>query len=252
MDLDTLLVSLLQLTEMTRATAKELAAGTGIEFKISAPERGSFVIDLEVLQEIGKALVAIAPQIPSIIKAVLDFLQIKKLLKGDKPDRTESKNGKTTIIKGNSQVIVADKVFQIYGKNEAANTALSKLFAGMEDRPEIEDLEITAPGIGEFSVSSDEFPAMARRNQMIDDKQTKEIKRTEMSLLKIVFQRDRMWDFVWEGLKISAFITDTEFWDRVDSFAARFGRGDQFLVDLEILKTWDTEANCMMNEATGW
>ncbi|MGB9825831.1 MAG: hypothetical protein ACPLRU_04075, partial [Desulfofundulus sp.] len=56
------------------------------------------------------------------------------------------------------------------------------------------------------------------------------------------------WDFVYEGNKISAYIADEGFWNKVNARHLSFSSGDILIVDLEIIKIFDSEINTYVNK----
>lgn len=251
LDVDTLLVSLLNFSEMTRLIAESIDPDATIKIYISAPEKGSFKIVLDFLREQDPGLFIAAVQlVPQLLQCALNFLQLKRLLKGEKPDRVEPKGGFVTIIKGDAQITIAENVYNIYRSNQPVNEALSKMFDGLTDNPEVEGLELVAPKIGSFRVSSTEFAGMARKNSLLEEQEVSEVKeRVVLTVLAVVFQSNRKWEFIYEGNKISASIEDQGFLDSVEKRRIRFGKGDRLVVNLEILKVYDESTKCYLNKS---
>lgn len=250
LDLDTLLVSLLNLAEITRIIAEQTAPEVGVQIKISAPEKGSFKIDLEFGQKVEGLFKAVGPVIPQILNSVLSFFQIRRLLKGEKPDKTETNGKETVIIKGNNNVVVSNSVFRVYERNAPVHAATSRLFEGMLDNPEIEGFELEAVNGGTFEVPSDEFVNMAKSGLLVRTEEEVEIReRAELTILKLVFQRNRKWEFVYQGNKIAALVEDDAFWVRVEQRQTTFAKGDRLIAVLEIHKTFDEGANCFLNQS---
>ncbi|MGI6514845.1 MAG: hypothetical protein ACOX3D_10905 [Syntrophomonadales bacterium] len=68
----------------------------------------------------------------------------------------------------------------------------------------------------------------------------------DLSVLKLVFKRNRKWEFIYNGMKISAYIDDDGFWARVDR-GESFRKGDIIKADLEITRVFDEEVNTHVN-----
>lgn len=249
-DVNTLLVSLLHLSDMTRDIVEDLSPGATVKMLVSAPERGSFVIDLEIIQKVEETLAAYAPFIPQVVSTVLGLLEIKRLLKGKKPDRVETTNeGTTIIVEGNAQIAVNSNVFETYSSNERVNVAMSKMFTGIAENPEIHELEIKAPDIGEFRAEHADFAGMGRPNELLAEEKKVSVERVHLVILKIVFEKARVWEFIYHGNKISAPVNDDAFWAEVDSQNVRFGKGDQLFVELEITQVYNADACCFVNKS---
>lgn len=247
-DLDMLLVSLLHWADMVRAVADEVQPDSTIQISISAPEKGSFKVDLALVQKMTGLLKDAVPKLPETLKSMVDVLTIKRMLKGEKPTKVEPAAQNVSISINQMQIVVPPETWRAY-KNPRVNEAMSKMFVGLTGGTEIEGLQVDAGAHGVFEAKANEFSDMARANELIEEDKTTVIKKAEVSVVKVVFQRDRVWEFVYDGIRISALISDKDFWERVDSSNARFGKGDRFVVDLEITKVFDPEVQSEVNRS---
>jgi hypothetical protein len=74
------------------------------------------------------------------------------------------------------------------------------------------------------------------------------IERTDLQVVKVVFDRTRKWDFVFRGFKIAAAITDSDFLDTVKA-GEKFGDGDTIDADLKITELLDPGTNTWFNSS---
>lgn len=73
--------------------------------------------------------------------------------------------------------------------------------------------------------------------------------RTKVTVLKAIFERGaRKWQFVWNGVKISAPIRSDAFFDRMASREYEFGQGDVLDVTLRITRIRDEMAGVFIND----
>jgi hypothetical protein len=73
--------------------------------------------------------------------------------------------------------------------------------------------------------------------------------RTPIIILKAIFERgDRRWQFVWNNIRISAPIKDTEFFDKLAAREYEFGQGDILDVTLRIYRTRDEMSGVFIND----
>ncbi len=70
-----------------------------------------------------------------------------------------------------------------------------------------------------------------------------------LTVVKILFEENKKWDFVYNGNKISARITDAFFNDKIDKSEIRFAKGDRLVGDLVIQQTWDEEYRAWVNKS---
>jgi len=250
MDLDVLIASLMSFASLTRAVAAELVKDVPIEIRISAPERGSFPVDLELIKDRLTQLVVVGlPYLSQAVRTMLDILQVKRFLKGGRPDHVEERGDTTVLMHGGSQLTIAKNVYNIYGANRDVNEHMARLFGGLRETAEVEGYAIEAPGVGDFRALPADFTGMACRNELLEDTERREVVRANLTIIKLVFEKERVWEFIFQGNKISATVADQVFWSRVDSRAVGFSKGDRLVVDLEIAKTFDQETNEWLNRS---
>lgn len=248
-DVDTLLISLLHFAEITKNISKEISPGEHIQIKINPAEKGSFIINLELIRNVvGLFKPDNINSLATVLEAIVNILHIKQFLKGKKPDKTEQKNGTIIILNSGAQLVVADKVFQVYSKNHDINEHINGLFNNLSEAPEIEGLSIDAGDLGFFHAHRSDFNGLAQENELLKEEEEVDIIHTELSVVKVVFQRKRKWEFIYQGNKISALVEDEDFWRQIDS-GIRFGKGDILVVDLEITKVFDNEVHCFINKS---
>lgn len=248
-DVEILIASLLNLAEVTRTVAADVAGDAPIQVKATAPERGSFVIDLEMIRKTGELLAgSVGPQIPTIVRMILDILHIKQLLKGEQPDSVVTDGDTVIIVKGDAHLEISRNVYTYHTEKPNVDAGLSRIFERMVENPEIESVSIEAPNIGKFQAENKDFAAMARHSEVAPDTGKVTVS-AELVVTKLVFERGRRWEFVYQGNKISAVIEDDAFWSQVDSRAERFAKGDRLEVTLEISRVYDEMANCWLNKS---
>jgi len=253
MDLDTLILSLLHFSELVKSASEETMPGEKVQIKIDATEKGSFEVLLELFSEVPQGLLSYVTwdnieKLTWVMALVVGFLEIKRFLKGKKPDNVQSNNGVTIITYGNSTIHIPDKVYSFYKGNQKANEHVENLFDKLVERPEIEGLTIESEN-QYVSVKSEEFAAMSQKNELVQEIEEIKIIRADVSVLKVVFQRNRKWEFIYQGNKISAEIVDDEFWNKINVLGLRFGKGDILTVDLEITQIFDYDANAYLNKS---
>ena len=115
-------------------------------------------------------------------------------------------------------------------KPELVERNIAKAFEAMEEDPSVTNFGL-ARGLHEPEpigiIPRSDFALLARLGQSKSSPEPNKFKdeRTNVTVLKIVFERgNRKWQFVWNGFKISAPITDDEFftnWSPVNMFLPR-------------------------------
>ncbi|NPV89214.1 MAG: hypothetical protein HPY50_00375 [Firmicutes bacterium] len=257
-DVDTLITSLLHLAEMLKSISAKVMPSERLRINIVTTEKGSFSVLLELSQAASTFFntffgtpVQSLDTIANIIEILIALLALKKFLKGKTPDNLiNQNNGCVIIIINKSEMVVHDNVFRIYSSDQEANDHIENLFEKLSENSEIEGLEIDGNIAGSFRAERKDFSELAKTNEMLESEESKEpILNVEVAILKLVFQKSRKWEFIYQGNKISAHIVDNNFWNQVDSGHAQFAKGDILTVDLEVTKAFDHDVNCMVNKA---
>lgn len=257
-DVDTLITSLLHFAEMINIISAKEMPGEGIDIKITAPEKGSFVLYLELakasLAGIFGGLFGSPTQsltsTHNIITMLAGIFTLKKELKGQKPDKVEKQdNGTIIIVKDGATFIANSQVYNLYSKDQDINDHMEKLFEKLSDNPEIEGLLVDSNKAEGFHADSADFPVLAQKNELLEDvEKIDTVHGVSLSIIKVVFQKNRKWEFIHNGTKISALIADDVFWGQID-IGKSFAKGDILTVDLEITKSFDNELQCYLNKS---
>jgi hypothetical protein len=71
---------------------------------------------------------------------------------------------------------------------------------------------------------------------------------TKLHIFKLVWDKDRKWEFLYRGIKISAPIADESFFKLIDK-GEHFAKGDSLEVDLHITQIFDNSVNTFINES---
>lgn len=253
MDLDTLILSLLHFSELVKSASEEVMPGEKIEIKIDATDKGSFEVFLRLCSEVPKGLLSYLTwdnleKLTVIMTLVGGFLKLKKFLKGKKPDNVQKRDSVTIITYGNSTISVTDKVYNFYKGSQKANEHVECLFDKLVERPEIEGFNIEAENENIFHATSEDFVGMSQKNELVQEAEEIKVVKADLSILKVVFQKNRKWEFIYLGNKISAEIADEQFWDKINNSGVRFGKGDILSVELEITQIFDYDVNTYLNQ----
>lgn len=256
MDADTLIVSLLHFSEMLRAVVLKENPDREVQVRIDALEKGSFAILLEIAEKVRAGLRTLFGEprtaLDSASKAVsivLGVMNLKKFLKGEKPDEVSSRpDGKVIITKNKGQIVIAENVYMVYSNNREVNQHMEEMYQKLSEDPEVEGIVIDGNEAGLFYANNQEFWGLAQDNELLEaGKEKFVVQDAQIAVLKIVFQKNRKWEFVYQGNKISAVISDENFWDQVNA-GKRFAKGDVLVVDLEITKVLEPELGCFVNK----
>ena len=103
-----------------------------------------------------------------------------------------------------------------------------------------------------FSVPKDDFSALAQKVEIPGENKRKDVKNSEtVYIVKPVLEKSptRRWEFIWNGNRVSANITDMGFLEKMEQGEYRFGAGDKMVVDLQINQVLNPMYNAWLNES---
>lgn len=252
-DAGTLLVSLLHFTEALKLVARRIAK-EDLQIRISSTEKGSFIVYLEIakkavfgfLSDHGAAI----DTLYKIIGTLVGILTLKKFLSGKKPDEIVVEGGRVIVSKDGVRIVVDENIFNTYRKDSGVNQHIEKMFEPLSEDAEVDGVGIESGETESFYVDRSNFHGMCQENELLEEGKEKELKENvSLAVVKIVFQKNRKWEFIYEGNKISAYIEDKQFWQRVNSGELQFSKGDLLIADVEVTKVFDPEIGCYVNKS---
>lgn len=248
-DTETYVQALISLTTLLKEVNYQLGGGERISVNVIAEEPGSFDVTLllKAVQHLfSNSTVA---YLSSIMGITTGLVTLKKLHKKTDPEKTII-NGDDVTIKDNDGTVLYQTnrtTFNIYVTNQVVQDALADNFRSLEKDEKITGFEINAD---ETSVRADreEFSDLAERVEIeAQDKEISDIP-AHLIIVKLVFEgEDRKWDFLYNGVKISATVLDKNFWDTINS-GEKFSKGDELIADLRIIREFDPNVSAFINK----
>ena len=247
-----LISSLIGVSTILQEANNEINRDTVVDIKIKALAEGSFEVHW-IYAFVGTTVI---PLMPSIITTGSDLLTIltgvldlKKHLKGEKPGQVTEISGGVEISNTRGNVIVVNKpTYNLY-QRVGVQDALSKTFSSLESDPMISSFEVLDESGGVLHKSQrEDFGGMAQRDAVLEEGTRIITEIATLHIFKLVFDSRHKWEFYYKGNRISAFIADEAFFERVDS-GEEFSKGDQLVVELEIEQTFDNTVNTYVNRS---
>jgi len=241
---DVLLDSIGSVTDLVSTVNSELGGGTNIKIRISAPERGSFGIDLSLLTDVATQVLSndVVTYTSALVSTVTGLYQLHKHLGGEDPDQIEQDGNENRVYNNDGDVKVFDSdVVNIYQGEDDARNQLDGTYDATRKDDRVEGFRIEDAETGEekFRAEEEEFDQLAGSDRD-DEPDTRMVSdRVEVTVVRVIFDPERKWQFLWEGNKISAKINDVGFWARVDNGQEQFASSDRMEVELERKQEYD-------------
>ncbi len=248
-----LLTSLLNFVSLIEEVKSELPQfrDKKLHIHINRAERGSFIVELQAVLSVIDQIKQIfgVDNIKDLLLITFALLLIKRHLRGEPPSKVEE-NGKSVVIynvNGN-YITVPVEAYRLAIKSESIDRLMEEIVEPLAEEPGVKGIEISTGEDERLTFDREEFGYLMEDNPLLaEDIQTITKTNQLLVIVKVVFEPNRKWEFVYEGNKISAYLKDKEFFVKIDK-GERFGKGDKLLVDLEIKQVLDKELGVYLNE----
>lgn len=255
--------SLINIASILEEINLELKTNHKIEIKIDAVGEGSFRSKIRLAATSLKNLfdnVLLHPyNAPScaIISILIALIALKQ--SGGSTNNIEIKDSTVIIQKDNSQIImpkiIYDESLRIYKNNQKVQDNLSNTFDTLQEDPSVSDFGITK-GLKDkkFAIyaHSETFSNLASKVELKEQENVQAIikEQENLQIIKAVFEKSkRKWEFVWNGIKISANIDDDNFFEQMAKGQVSFKQGDSLQVRLKINQTYDPYSKVWLNQS---
>lgn len=211
-------------------------------------KRGSFAVDIQLIQEIAEQAKHLLTAHPFMGAATLagvigfvsknkeavkeSLIELYKWLKGKKPDKVlPLGNNNVEITLGQNKKTVTTQVINLYG-DSAIRTALEKLTSPLRQEA-IDRIAVKQDGTEQTAIEKTEAGYFETELQLEADSSPTEGERdTVLVVSKLSFKEGTTWTFFERGAIVIAKIEDKEFWADVHRHRLTFGEGDMLRVRL--------------------
>lgn len=249
-DAGTLINVLMQYQSVAQEANRIYSGGTQeIKIQVNAIEKGSFIIDLEIVQNVIQQLFSKASveYIAALTGLITFSYKAYKKLKG-KPIKTEDDKKKISSLSVNGDINVNINVYN----SRATREAISKSIQAADDDASVEGFSVKDKEENVIvAFSRDEF-----KEYKYDDFDTEEDVPEERiidseAILIIVglnFEKGTRWQFMYDGFKIPIIVKDDALMRKIDE-GERFGKGDSIRVKLRKIQKYNKEYRAYENKS---
>jgi hypothetical protein len=255
-DANVLINSLIHTTNIVQEVNRCINSDKKIELKVKALEKGSFLCHIELVETSIDVLKNIFTKEGldvdgTIISTVVALIEIKRFLGGSKPKKIEKNEGKTTITNTKGDVfIIENATFNIYENNNLIRDAMCQNFDVLNNDPSITGFEITDKNEKPLvSIQKNEFDMLATKSEDIGTDERNITEAATLNIVRLSFEENLKWDFYYKGIKISAKITDPDFYILINKGEKSFTKGDVMQVELKINQKFDSSVNTFITKS---
>lgn len=230
--------SLLGLADSIRKTNTILHPGQDIEIALEALGEGSFRAKIRTTKKSLKNIFSSTGAGTNVIMGLI-AAWIWQAANQD-PEPTVVVNDDSVVFEyGDSKVILPREAYQAYqqtNNTQAVKEGIAKAFDELDKDESITEFGITNDMDDKeltLHVSRDRFPIIS--GSLREDLATREeVKRATLQIVRAILERSRrMWEFVWMGNRISAPVTDADFYSSLYARTVNLATGD--LLDVELI-----------------
>lgn len=238
-DANTLINVLLHYQNVVNEANRELSGGAkNIELKINALEKGSFVIDVSVVESAIKHLFSgeSVAYLASLYAVVDGTHKLYKWFKG-KPVKTEQDKEKAKTIIGNTEFNVTINVYNQPPVREAVSKSIETADADINVEGISIDCGEKEPTVFKKEDFKDYIYTDFDEENIIPNEQ-EEIVDAVLTIIALNFEPGSRWQFIYNGFKIQMIVKDDALMKKINE-GERFGKGDSIRVKMKIVKRYN-------------
>lgn len=254
---DILIANLLSTTRIIQEINEHISSGKEqINISIAPFSKGSFeigytIIHLAFVTGFVKLIAGGgASYAKNIFDIFVDLHKIKNFLGGKKAQEVINHGAKVTIKDNHGTINIFNApAFDLYRNNPTISENMNKSFRGLQKNEKIKNYQLKdhedRPAL---TIERKEFNILYAPNEYIEEnKRIKYDDNAKLIIFKIVWEQGYKWSFVYQERKISALITDEDFYSRIIS-SDSFREGDYFEARLKITQAFDYKINAFVDE----
>ena len=217
-----------------------------VDIKVEAVSSGSFEIAIElwhVMPILLGTVVSSGPFLPTIdflLTTLKEYIDLKKLLGGEKPDSIKEINDSTVIVtKNNKNCTVNNITFNTYKSDNVASDNLQKSSSAILSDATVNGMRLDREIEGRIEevlqVNKEELTPLAAQNAYMRPEERSNIEGSATLIIRSAnLDAEGKWKCLYRGQKVNVSIQDVFFNERVRNNEIRFGNKDVLVVKLQI------------------
>lgn len=252
-DANTLINVLIHYQTVITEANKELGGGSKtINLKVNAIEKGSFIIDVSLVESIKEVFTGgTMGYLADLCAVVGGVYGAYKLLKGH-PAKTEQDQKAIQIENKSSKAntIINKTIINVYNQ-PVTREAISKSIETADSDPNVEGFRVDSGGDKPTTFKKEDFKQYIyddfdEENEIPSEKQ--EIVDAILTIIALNFESGSRWQFIYNGFKIPMIVKDDALMKKIDE-GERFGKGDAIHVKMKIVKRYNPQYNAYENKS---
>ncbi len=246
-----LATSLIGLSDAVRAANAAVNPGYYVEVVVESLEDGSFQAIIRTIYEKTRDLLS-NEAVKAIVYGIIATHIYEAAIKTDTPPKISVSSEHVIIESGKEKIIVPRNVYEAkkqLEKSERFTSAVGQVFHGAKSDPSVKGIGLkTNPDKSPplIYIPRDKFAIFDSRNA--DEGSREIIEFASIEISRAILERGkRKWEFYWRGMRISAPVLDTSFYDRFFARDITIAPGDGLRVALRIIQVQSPDTGIFVN-----
>lgn len=252
-DANTLINVLIHYQTVITEANKELGGGSKtINLKVNAIEKGSFIIDVSLVEGIKEVFTGgTMGYLADLCAVVGGIYGAYKILKG-RPAKTEQDQKAIQIENKSSKTntIINKTIINVYNQ-PVTREAISKSIETADSDPNVEGLRVDSGGDKPTTFKKNDFKQYIYDDFDEEDgipSEKQEIVDAILTIIALNFESGSRWQFIYNGFKIPMIVKDDALMKKINE-GERFGKGDAIRVKMKIVKRYNPQYNAYENKS---
>lgn len=251
-DANTLINILIHYQSVITEANKELSGGAkAIELKVNAFEKGSFVVDVSVVESLIKQVFSgdAVEYLANLGAVVGGVFAAYKMLKG-KPAKSEEDKEAITVNINNNNIVVNQTIINVYNQ-PLVRESVSKSIETADSDANVDGLVVDSDGKNPVVFEKEYFKDYIYNDFDLENAIPTEISEeteAQLTIIGLNFKPGSRWRFIYNGFKIQMVVKDDALMGKIDG-GERFGKGDSIKVKMKITKRYNPTYNAYENKS---
>jgi len=250
----TLAESLISLTNCIKTADSIINPGFEIEIVVDAIGIGSFKITTSLVRT-SLSNVFNKNTISAVVIGLLTSF-LYDLMKKDEKFEIIINTNEYILIKGKDRILLpreAEKYYESIKNNEIVKKETALVFKVLDKDRKIESIGFDFKKNSkepDFKIPRESFSNIINslNVEQIEEEKNDSTIRTRITIIRAILEKcNRKWQFIWNGIKISAPICDDTFYADFSNHKITIAPGDSLDVDLKIIQKKDSESGFFIN-----
>jgi|ERR1035437_5492748 hypothetical protein len=250
----TLASALVSFADAAKAANSQINPGYDIEIVVEALGNGSFRAKIRAVYRSARNLFS-NESVKGIILGIVAALIYDHTIAPNHDVKVEVNDDSVVIVQGEKQIIVPRNVYEAtkdLKRDPEVKRSVSSFFRSIDEDTSVESVGIStkmdAPP-PEFQVQRNDIHDAAIASEEIKSNSRSVPEQAEIQILKAILERSkRRWEFSWRGIRISAPVTDSNFYTEFFAHRIKIAPGDTLRVKLLIHQVLDPDTGVYTND----